>query len=123
MRNDIFNNWLQYLDNGFRIQQRQVIMLVDNAPSHNFVKSTNYKNENEDEESDSEFSETESISSQNSFNDDDDDDNNNNNNNNNDNNNNYQLLKLTNIRLIYLPSNTTAHLQPMDAGIINNFKV
>jgi len=117
MRNDIFNNWLQYLDNGFRIQQRQVIMLVDNAPSHNFVKSTNYKNENENEESNFEFSETESISSQNSFNDDDDDNNNNNNNNN------YQLLKLTNIRLIYLPPNTTAHLQPMDAGIINNFKV
>jgi len=29
---------------------------------------------------------------------------------------------LTNIELIYLPPNTTAHLQPMDAGIIHSFK-
>ncbi|CAB4477464.1 unnamed protein product [Rhizophagus irregularis] len=31
-------------------------------------------------------------------------------------------IKLTNIKLIYLPPNTTAHLQPMDAGIIHSFK-
>ncbi|CAH1765149.1 1273_t:CDS:2 [Entrophospora sp. SA101] len=31
-------------------------------------------------------------------------------------------INLTNIRLIYIPSNTTAHLQPMDAGIIHSFK-
>jgi len=29
---------------------------------------------------------------------------------------------LTNIELIYLSPNTTAHLQPMDAGIIRSFK-
>ena len=29
---------------------------------------------------------------------------------------------LTNIELVYLPPNTTAHLQPMDAGIIHSFK-
>ena len=76
-------------------------MLVDNAPSHKFVKSINHKNENK--ESDSEISETESILSQNSSKNEDEDDNNNHNNN-------YQILKLTNIRLIYLPPNTTAHL-------------
>lgn len=32
-------------------------------------------------------------------------------------------LSLTNIRLIFLPPNTTAHIQPMDAGIIRNFKL
>ena len=31
-------------------------------------------------------------------------------------------IKLTNIKLVYLPPNTTAHLQPMDAGIIHSFK-
>uniref|UniRef100_U9UN15 DDE-1 domain-containing protein n=1 Tax=Rhizophagus irregularis (strain DAOM 181602 / DAOM 197198 / MUCL 43194) TaxID=747089 RepID=U9UN15_RHIID len=31
-------------------------------------------------------------------------------------------IKLTNIELVYLPPNTTAHLQPMDAGIIHSFK-
>ena len=31
-------------------------------------------------------------------------------------------IKLTNIQLVYLPQNTIAHLQPMDSGIIQNFK-
>jgi hypothetical protein len=30
--------------------------------------------------------------------------------------------QLTNVKIIYLPPNTTAHLQPMDAGIIHSFK-
>lgn len=30
---------------------------------------------------------------------------------------------LTNVAVHYLPPNTTAHLQPCDAGIINSFKV
>ncbi|CAB4383389.1 unnamed protein product [Rhizophagus irregularis] len=34
-----------------------------------------------------------------------------------------QPLELTNITIKYLPPNTTSHLQPMDQGIINNFKV
>jgi hypothetical protein len=29
---------------------------------------------------------------------------------------------LTNVEIFYLPPNTTAHLQPMDAGIIHSFK-
>ena len=32
-------------------------------------------------------------------------------------------LLLTNVTVHYLPPNTTAHLQPADAGIINSFKV
>jgi len=31
-------------------------------------------------------------------------------------------ISLTNIELVYLLPNTTAHLQPMDAGIIHSFK-
>lgn len=34
-----------------------------------------------------------------------------------------QGIHLTNIKSRYLPLNTTAYLQPFDAGIINNFKV
>ncbi|CAG8733153.1 43548_t:CDS:2, partial [Gigaspora margarita] len=33
-----------------------------------------------------------------------------------------KTLKLTNITLHYLPPHTTAHIQPMDAGIIKSFK-
>ena len=32
-------------------------------------------------------------------------------------------LPLSNIQLVYLPSNTTSHIQPMDPGIIRNFKL
>ena len=31
-------------------------------------------------------------------------------------------ISLTNIELVYFSPNTTAHLQPMDAGIIHSFK-
>ncbi|CAB3253269.1 unnamed protein product [Arctia plantaginis] len=33
------------------------------------------------------------------------------------------MPKLHNVTLLYLPANTTSKLQPMDQGIINNFKV
>ena len=33
-----------------------------------------------------------------------------------------QPRNLTNVKLFYLPLNTTTHLQPMDAGIIRSFK-
>lgn len=32
-------------------------------------------------------------------------------------------LELSNVRLHFLPPNTTSHLQPMDAGVIKNFKL
>jgi hypothetical protein len=32
-------------------------------------------------------------------------------------------IELTNVKVLMLPPNTTSHIQPMDAGIINNFKV
>jgi hypothetical protein len=32
-------------------------------------------------------------------------------------------LNLTNVAVHFLPPNTTSHLQPCDAGIINSFKV
>ena len=34
MRSDIWEQWLHYIDSGFRIQNKQVLLLVDNAASH-----------------------------------------------------------------------------------------
>ena len=70
MRSDIFEEWLKYTNNIFRVQNRKILLLVDNASSHI----------NPDE------------------------------------------LNLSHMKVKFLPSNTTAHLQPMDVGIINSFK-
>ena len=46
MRNDIFSEWLKDLDQRFRIQNHQVLLLVDNASSH-FHDQSNIANINE----------------------------------------------------------------------------
>jgi len=88
MRADIWENWLRYLDVGFRIQNRKVLLLIDNAPSH--IINMAFLHDNSDDETVD--------------------------------NTNIDLFKLTNITVHYLPPNTTAHIQPMDAGIIKSFK-
>jgi hypothetical protein len=155
MRNDLFSEWLKNLDQIFRIQNRQVLILVDNASSHfhnqpNVDKSreldgsgSNSEESASDNNSEPEISTTlrgnrrgrgrprltrtnQSLS------------------------NgrgsrgsrstggsmgrygsgygrphtipNYSNVQLTNIKLEFLPKNTTAHLQPMDAGVIKSFK-
>ncbi|CAB4424685.1 unnamed protein product [Rhizophagus irregularis] len=70
MQVSIWNDYLKKLDIKMRLQNRKILLLVDNAPVH-------ITNEN---------------------------------------------TQLTNVTLHFLPSNTTSHLQPYDAGIINSFK-
>lgn len=70
MQTSIFNDYLKDLNNEMKKQNRNILLLLDNAPTHSISESTN----------------------------------------------------LTNIRVHFLPPNTTTFLQPCDAGIINSFK-
>ena len=67
----IWNDYLKKLDAQMRLQNRKILLLVDNAPVHIVDEDVN----------------------------------------------------LTNVTVHFLPPNTTSHLQPCDAGIINSFKV
>ena len=71
MQVSIWNDYLKKLDRQIRLQNRNILLLVNNAPVHII---------NED-------------------------------------------VNLTNVVVHFLPPNTTSHLQPCDAGIINSFKV
>ncbi|GBC31947.2 tigger transposable element-derived protein 6-like [Rhizophagus irregularis DAOM 181602=DAOM 197198] len=70
MQVSIWNAYLKRLDAQMRVQNRNIILLVDNAPTHSLNENT----------------------------------------------------KLTNIKIEFLPPNTTSHLQPCDQGIVNSFK-
>jgi hypothetical protein len=70
MQTSIWNDYLRKLNEKILNENRHILLLVDNAPTHILT----------------------------------DDD------------------TLTNVTIHYLPPNTTAHLQPCDAGIINSFK-
>ncbi|CAB5388934.1 unnamed protein product [Rhizophagus irregularis] len=108
MRSDIFVEWLNHLDYYFCTLNRKILLIIDNASSYfnpkRFEKNDN--NISNDEMSNEENNEQGSNKKKQK--------------------NKTQQKKnipnLTNIELAYLPSNTTAHLQPMDAGIINSFK-
>ena len=111
MRSDIFIEWLKYLDNYFRIKNKKILLLIDNAGSHLNQKRFEQNNDNEviatnensKEESVAESSRTAENRKKNQQK-------------------KSPNISLTNIELVYLPPNTTAHLQPMDAGIIHSFK-
>ena len=71
MTGDIMNDVLKTINCQLKIQQRKVLLFVDNVSSHD----PDLKD------------------------------------------------KFSNIKVIFLPVNTTSRLQPLDAGIIKNFKV
>jgi hypothetical protein len=73
---------------------RKILLLIDNAGSHFNSKRFEKNNGADDDEQESGRQEKKGK----------------------------PAIDLTNIELIYLPPNTTAHLQPMDAGIIHSFK-
>jgi DDE superfamily endonuclease len=140
MRSDIWEQWLRYIDDGFRIQGKQVLLLVDNAASHK-TPGTNNSSEVQDDDADESLSENDSIDEieelqeepqgrsrgrprgrpqgrpqersqresqrrSNIIH----------------SNRPRQTPGLTNVTVHFLPPNMTAHIQPMDAGIINSFK-
>ena len=71
MQVSVWHNYLNKLNQIMRWQNRNILLLADNAPTH-IINET---------------------------------------------------IQLSNINVHFLPPNTTSHLQPLDAGIINSFKV
>ena len=71
MQVSIWNDYLKKLDDKMRIANRNILLLIDNAPTHILMDN----------------------------------------------------LDLRNVTIHHFPPNTTAHLQPCDAGIIHSFKV
>jgi len=71
MQVSIWNDYLKKLDAQMRVLGRNILLLIDNAPTHALHENTH----------------------------------------------------LTNVKIEFLPPNTTAHLQPCDQGIINSLKV
>ncbi|CAB4475246.1 unnamed protein product [Rhizophagus irregularis] len=103
----------KHLDNYFCTLDQKILLLIDNAGSH---FNTIRLEENDDDET-TNTGENNSDSKQES------NQNQNKKKNQKKNSKNKKMIpNLTNIKLIYLPPNTTAHLQPMDAGIIHSFK-
>jgi hypothetical protein len=99
MRSDIFIEWLEHLDYYFRTMNRKVLLLIDNAGSH--FNSKRFENNDDDDEISEPDNDQNSRKKKKKT---------------------KPKINLTNIELVYLPPNTTAHLQPMDAGIIHSFK-
>jgi len=121
MRSDIFIEWLNHLDYYFRTMDRKILLLIDNAGSHFNSKrleqgdKDNINENDSNDDIDEHDSDSEQESSQR------------NNKKKNKKKKERKVRKtpnitLTNIELAYLPPNITAHLQPMDAGIIHSFK-
>ena len=120
MRSNIFVKCFNYLDYYFHIKEWKVLLLIDNAGSHFNPKILDENNNTNLNENDSNSEEEEEIVAESS--------------NSAQNRKRHKKskqktqkkkkpdIKLTNIELVYLPPNTTAHLQPMDAGIIHSFK-
>lgn len=68
MTSDLFNEWLQSLNEEMSNQKRKILLFIDNCPAHNIQRD------------------------------------------------------FSNIQIEFLPPNSTARLQPIDKGIIQNFK-
>jgi len=104
MRSDIFIEWLNDLDYYFHTLDKKILLLIDNAGSHFNPKKFEEINEESENDSDNDQESSQSSNKKQQQK------------------KKKENIKITNIKLVYFPQNTTLNFQPMVAGIINSFK-
>lgn len=78
MTQPVFKRWLEAFNEDMRVQERHVLLLIDNCPAHKLTKEVTPVDK--------------------------------------------PAIKMSNLSVHFLPKNTTARLQPLDAGVIASFK-
>ncbi|GES95900.1 CENP-B homolog protein 2-like [Rhizophagus clarus] len=111
MNSTIFEEVLRHMDRNFRAQNKKILLLVDNAPSHIDPQQANPDPDSDNIDDDGSTG-AGSRSQHRSRGRRD----------NNASGREVTQLNLTHVEVAFLPPNTTSHLQPLDAGVIKSFK-
>jgi hypothetical protein len=95
MNTEIFDEWLMGLHKMARVQRKQIVLILDNAPQHALLDGRHVERWPEHPTATTVMQEIMDG---------------------------LTTWKVTNLRVIFLPPNTTSEIQPLDQGIIRSLK-